>query len=163
MLKRLGEVIGSTAQLVQQSRVFNRDDGLGGKVLQQLDLLVGEQSNVLTINGDDTDQLVLLEHWREEKGPSPSDSSNWFVGVFYGNIGNVCDPLRLGDAVKNAGEIAGRHGITVSFCGPSRWSIMQRDMPKHVSIIEQQVAKTCVADVHRVLQHSVKNGLKLAS
>ena len=92
---------------------------------------------MLTVNGNDTDQRVLLDHWREKKGPSPSDSPNWFVGVFYGNIGNVYDPLRLGDAVKNPSEIAGRHGIPVSFCGPSRWSIMKRDMPKHVSIIEQ--------------------------
>ena len=32
------------AQFVEQSRVLNGDDGLGGEVLHQLDLLVGERA-----------------------------------------------------------------------------------------------------------------------
>ena len=35
------------AQLVEQARVLDRDDGLGGEVLDQLDLLVGERPDFL--------------------------------------------------------------------------------------------------------------------
>src|SRR6516162_9198765 len=34
-------------QLVKQSRILNGDDSLGGEVCQQLDLLVGERTNLL--------------------------------------------------------------------------------------------------------------------
>ena len=50
------------AQLVEQPRVLDRDDGLGGEVLNQLDLLVGERPDLLAVDGDRADQLVILEH-----------------------------------------------------------------------------------------------------
>ena len=51
------------AQLVEQPRVLDGDDGLGSEVLHQLDLLFGERPHLLAINDDRPDQLVLLEHW----------------------------------------------------------------------------------------------------
>ena len=54
------------AQLVEQPRVLDGDDGLGGKVRHQLDLLVGEWLHLLAIDGDGADQLVFLEH-RDDK------------------------------------------------------------------------------------------------
>ena len=42
LLQRLAEIVGALAQLVEQPRVLDGDDGLGGEVLHQLDLLVGE-------------------------------------------------------------------------------------------------------------------------
>ena len=50
------------AQLVEQPGVLDGDDGLVGEVLHQLDLLVGERTNLLAIDADRADQLVLLEH-----------------------------------------------------------------------------------------------------
>ena len=43
----LAEVVSSLTQFVQQPRVLDGDDGLGSEVLDQLDLLVGEWSNLL--------------------------------------------------------------------------------------------------------------------
>ena len=43
LLQQLGEIVGTLAQFVEQPRVLDGDDGLGGEVLQQLDLLVGER------------------------------------------------------------------------------------------------------------------------
>ena len=61
------------AQLVEQARVLDGDDGLGGEVLDQLDLLVGERPHLLAINGDGADQLVLLEHRaRSEESAAPA-------------------------------------------------------------------------------------------
>ena len=39
------------------------------KFCDQLDLLVGERANLLAVDGDGADQLVLLEHRNDEKGP----------------------------------------------------------------------------------------------
>ena len=46
------------AQLVEQPRVLDGDDGLGGEVVDQLDLLVGEGTNFLAVYGECTDQVV---------------------------------------------------------------------------------------------------------
>src|SRR5215831_15618836 len=40
------------SQLVEQPSVLNSDDGLGGEVLNKLDLLVSEGTNLLTVNTD---------------------------------------------------------------------------------------------------------------
>ena len=40
------------AQLVEQPRVLDGDDGLVGEILDQLDLLVGERANFLAIDDD---------------------------------------------------------------------------------------------------------------
>src|SRR5262245_60518364 len=42
LLQRFAQVRRALAQLVQQPGVLDRDDGLRGEVLYQLDLLVGE-------------------------------------------------------------------------------------------------------------------------
>ena len=48
------------AQLVQESNVFDGDDGLGGKILDQLDLLGSEWANLLTVDRDGSDDVSLL-------------------------------------------------------------------------------------------------------
>ena len=45
------------AQLVEQPRVLDGDDGLGGEVRQQIDLLVGEWPHLLAVNADRADQV----------------------------------------------------------------------------------------------------------
>ena len=47
LLQRLGQIIGALAQLVEQPRVLDGDHRLGGEVLHQLDLLVGEWPHLL--------------------------------------------------------------------------------------------------------------------
>ena len=56
----LGEVSGALPQFVEQPRVLDGDDGLGGEVLDQLDLLVGEGTNFLAVQDERADQFVLL-------------------------------------------------------------------------------------------------------
>ena len=55
-----GLLLQRFAQLVEQPRVLDGDDGLGGEVLHQFDLLVGEWPNLLAIDGDGADQFVVL-------------------------------------------------------------------------------------------------------
>ena len=68
-----GLLLQRFAQLVEQPRVLDGDDGLGGEVLHQLDLLVGEWPHLLAVDGDRADQLVLLEHRHGEKRPSAAE------------------------------------------------------------------------------------------
>ena len=62
LLQRFRKIIGALAQLIEQPRVLDGDDGLGSEVLNQLDLLVGEGTHLLAIDGDCTDQVVFLQH-----------------------------------------------------------------------------------------------------
>ena len=52
LLQRLAKIVGALAQLVQQPRILDGDDGLRGEVLDQLDLLVGKRADLLAIDDD---------------------------------------------------------------------------------------------------------------
>ncbi len=69
LLQRLGEIVGALPQLVEQPGVLDGDDGLGGEVRDQLDLLVRERADLLAVDDDRADQLVLLEHRHSENCP----------------------------------------------------------------------------------------------
>ena len=45
-----------------QSRVLDGDDGLGGEVLKQRDLLVGKGSHFLAIDINCADEFAVLQH-----------------------------------------------------------------------------------------------------
>ena len=49
-------------KFVEQPRVLDGDDGLGGEVLHQRDLLVGERPNLLAVDDDSADQRIIFEH-----------------------------------------------------------------------------------------------------
>ena len=60
LLQRFAE-IGSLAQLVEEPRVLDGDDGLRGEVLHQRDLFVGERAHVLAVDDESPDQITVLE------------------------------------------------------------------------------------------------------
>ena len=57
-----GLLLQRFAQLVEQPHVLDGDDGLPGEIAHQLDLLVGEQLDLLAVDVDGADYLVLLQH-----------------------------------------------------------------------------------------------------
>ena len=57
-----GKIVGALAKLVEQARVLDGDDGLGGEARHQLDLLVGEGAHLPVKNQDHADELVRLDH-----------------------------------------------------------------------------------------------------
>ena len=63
------------AQFVEQPRVLDGDDGLSGEVLDQFDLLVGEGTNFLTVQGEHADEVVLLQHRYPSKLRTPPTST----------------------------------------------------------------------------------------
>ena len=52
LLQRLAQIVGALAQLVEQPRILDGDDGLRGEVRHQLDLLVGKGPDLLAVDGD---------------------------------------------------------------------------------------------------------------
>ena len=82
-----GLLLQRFAQLVEQPRVLDGDDRLGGEVLHQLDLLVGEWAHLLTIDGDGANQLLVLEHRHEHDRPGTAKLGRWssdrIGGVIY--------------------------------------------------------------------------------
>src|SRR5262249_61141168 len=49
------------SQLVEQSGILDGDDGLRGEILDQIDLLIVEGSDLLAIDSDRTNQVVFLK------------------------------------------------------------------------------------------------------
>src|SRR5262249_59470956 len=81
-----------------QARVLDRDDGLRGKILDQIYLLIVEGSDLLAVHANGTDQLVLLDHRHSNKGPRTSriDEPNDIavaldIGLIGREVGNVED------------------------------------------------------------------------
>src|SRR6476469_8179043 len=62
-----GLLLQRFAQLVEQARILDGDDGLRGEVLNQLDLLIGERPKLLAEDAEGTDQFALLEHGDADK------------------------------------------------------------------------------------------------
>src|SRR5437867_9303453 len=67
-----GLLLQRLAQLVEQARVLDGDDGLVGEILDQLDLLIGERTDFLAKQVESADQCALLQHWNEELGSNAS-------------------------------------------------------------------------------------------
>src|SRR6516225_9876367 len=63
---------------MEQPRVLDGDDGLSGKILDQLDLLLGERANLVAIEDNGADQSLLLEHRHAQDCPHTTtlDSGN---------------------------------------------------------------------------------------
>ena len=56
------------AQLVEQSRVLDGDDGLVGEVRDQLDLPLGERPHLLAVDSNYANQFTLFKHGHTEEG-----------------------------------------------------------------------------------------------
>src|SRR5215467_4832356 len=100
MLIELLDLFRSLAQFFQQPRVLNGDDGLGGEVRYELNLLLCKSSYLLTKNCNCADQFTFLEH---RNGQNCSNASlldgpakriiNWIsrIGQYVGDMdGRFC-------------------------------------------------------------------------
>ena len=74
LLQRFGEIVGALAQLVEQPRVLDGDDGLRGEVLDQLNLLFGEWRVLPAINDEGADQLIIVSSGTASRLRVPSSS-----------------------------------------------------------------------------------------
>src|SRR6516164_2622119 len=102
LLQRLGEVGSALAQFVEQARVLDGDNGLGGEILHQRNLFVGEPSNLLAVNGEGADQNIVLEHWNANRGSRAAEPRCCPMDRFSGVVGGVAHLLRPQHTIKYA-------------------------------------------------------------
>ena len=113
------------------------------KFCHQLDLLVGERPHLLAVDGDDADQLVVLEHRNDKQRSGAAESLTSVarriaidVGLIGSQIGNVHDLFgRAGcgqSAVPAVGRITARASAIPAY---SRWRIVQATDAEHVSLV----------------------------
>ena len=67
LLQRFREVAGLRLHLVEQPHVLDRDHGLVGEGLQQLDVMVGEGAGLLSRDHDQADRRSLAHQRREQR------------------------------------------------------------------------------------------------
>ncbi len=65
-----GLLLKRFAQLVEQARVLDGDDGLAGEASDQLDLPLSERPHLQAVDDDGSDQLGVLEHGHEQNCPN---------------------------------------------------------------------------------------------
>src|SRR5215471_2014461 len=81
------------AQLVEEARVLDGDDGLGREVLHQFNLFIGEGTYLCAIDEKGTKQLIVLEH-RHRDGRSRTAVSERGAGFWIGcPIDDIYDGL----------------------------------------------------------------------
>src|SRR5262249_33886324 len=94
-----GLLLQRLAQLVEQTGILDRDDGLGGEVFGQLDLFIGEWPDFFAVNADAAHQLAFLQHRHNDQRPSTSQLDKPNRGRLTLEVGlllsNVSDALYL--------------------------------------------------------------------
>jgi hypothetical protein len=65
----LGKFGGALPQLVEQPRVLDGDDRLGGKTFHQFDLSIRKGSNLVAEQTNCSDQFLVLQHRNNKKRP----------------------------------------------------------------------------------------------
>ena len=158
------------AQLVEQARVLDGDDGLGGEVLDQLDLLVGERPHLLAVDGDGADQLVLLEHRHDEqraraRGDRQRDERGWRRDRRLPPDVGECGPPAWSTVTRPSGMLRVRWDRRAERASKSSESACgvpcMRPHGKRPALAAA-IAELGLADARRVLQHGLEHRLQLA-
>ncbi len=80
LLQRLAQIFGPRLNLVEQPHVLDRDHGLVGKGLQQLDVMGGEGAGLLPRDHDQADRRSLAHQRREQRScgsRAPATTPSW--------------------------------------------------------------------------------------
>jgi hypothetical protein len=109
LLQRFAQIIPALAQLVEQSRVLDGNDSLGGEVSYKFNLLIGETAHLLAIKSDYADEFTFLKQGRVKKSTDTAKVNECdevvvtlFVRRVFCAVGNVKQLLRHRDACNEA-------------------------------------------------------------
>ena len=127
-------------QLIEQPRVLDSDDGLGGEVLHQLDLLVGEGADLLPVDHDGADELVVLEHRYGRVRPRPAKPPRRDGRIAFCQI---IGALRHGFRLQQASEWAIRARLKQTTIAlvfrKRRRGVVTRSHPKRAIFVQVQI------------------------
>ena len=131
------------AQLIEQPRVLDGDDGLRCEVFDQLNLLVGERTDLLAKHTNCANEFAFLEHWHDQIGPRARDFDEGNnaavfpdVGLIGPKVGNVNNLFGICDAIERDFRIIAQvnHRIAPPRIGvsPLLWTATERKIgPSH--------------------------------
>ena len=107
LLQRFREIVGASAQLVEQAGVLDGDHRLIGKALEQRDLFLVKRLDLRASNSNDPDGNPFTQQWGGEYGP---------------NAGNLPPRLEIGKlSVDLCGLVMHVDGLAIDD-RPGRWS-----------------------------------------
>src|SRR5262249_42437084 len=156
---------------VEQPRVFDGDDGLGGEVLQQFCLLLSERSHLLAIDDNCSNQVVFLEHRHGKYCPGTGELSEQHSGIAEWSVEimrlvhDVCNLNRLFCCHHTSERRLGwgaDQWIATSLLNECLRCTMHRNNPKSISFASIQSTELGLADASRILQHRLEHRLQLA-
>ena len=156
------------AQLVEQPRILDRDDSLGGEVRQKLNLLIGKGPNLLAIDDNGAHHLTFLEQWHDDMSPRACGIDKRHdagvsveITLVLPKVVDVKDFFGLGDAVKRGTRQTASHRFA-----PEPFGIVGHAVHRHrskvVSLSQEQIADLGFANARRVFQHRLEYRLKIA-
>src|SRR6516164_7875686 len=166
-----GLLLQRLAQLVQQARVLDGNDGLVGEALDQLYLLVGEWADLLAVDNDSARQLGFLQH-RDAKHGSGSGQlgdlrareARRCIGImrFVLDIGDLNRLFRRHRTPEGSSGAGTNYRVAPPLFGIERRRAMQRNRAKRFPFGLKQHAELRLADAHCVLQHGLEYRLQLS-
>ena len=156
------------AQLAEQAGVLDRDHGLGGEALHQLDLLVGERPHLLPVDADDADQPALLEHRHEQERPRPAYVGDGDqrgipvdIGLLGADVGNVLHLPGCGQPAERIGRAGSNDPLLPAQRDPFGQAVHQPDR-EGLAVIEQKISESRSADPHGIAKHCFEHRLERA-
>src|SRR5262249_36157950 len=157
------------AQLVEQARVLDGDDGLMGKVGEQFDLLVGEGTHFLAIDDDNSNQLVVLEHRHVDRRSNATKLDSFDrQRMAFGITLCRCEVSELNclPGSNHFGQSTGgtrMERTTSAAClSPRWWHIVCGDTANRAAFVEIEGAELRLADVYGVSENGVEHGAEVA-
>jgi hypothetical protein len=97
-------------ELVEQPRVFNCYDGLGGKILHQRDLLIGERTNFLPIDSEHALDFSFPQHWYKHQCTYTPEFHAISTNRFVFEVGHILAQVSNMDCFARAHAAGDRQG-----------------------------------------------------
>jgi len=166
-LQRFGKIVRALAQLIEQPRVLDSDDGLGGEILHQRNLLAWKWADFLAIDRNSADQFIVFEHWHHENGASAAHIDDGLNGrmafevsgrraeVF--NLYRLLGPYYLGMTAARMRSPPSHSQTHICEFG---WNIVRRYAAEYLAIVEVENAERGAAQRSCVCQNGLKDRLQ---
>jgi len=141
LLQRLGQVVSALAKFIKQPRVLDRNDGLSREVLDQVDLLIGEGTDLLPVNPHTPNENIVLEHGYNKKSTSPAKMVNRRFRFCDGHIDHLDWPLSPYKLTKRRHLLWIQERLLLLVPFTTHWRVMKRNAPQKACFVKQHIAK----------------------
>ncbi len=159
ILERLCQIVGASADLVQQAGVLDGDHGLRCKAPEKRDLLFRERAHLLAGRNDLAQQPAVLAQGHPQQGPDPALCRHpGHRVVERGDVERVVEVCAVDQAPQaGAGDVTFEKPFRQRF----RY-VVQRNGTKLLAVVELQAAMSHPAKRVRFGQNSLEHRRKVA-